>query len=709
MARVARSTTLPAILIAAALVLLAPHAVAHADLMSAEPTPNTEIDDAPQRLLLDFSEPLEDTYTQVEVLDANDTDHVERFTIPEDHRDHLEVDLSPLPDGVYTVRWQALSSADGHTTSGSYLLGVNASLTDAGTPSSPGTQDPGTGEDDQGPPPVGEGGPGEATVRGFGFLGASLAAGLPLFLLVAHGVNVPPSVRQRWSHLAIAGAGLAMLASLGLIIALSGRIDATFQTAVSTTPGQNLALRALAFATAGSLLFIGHHERGREHGLAFTAGGTLAALAGLMLTSLGSHAAAQGVGAGLAIMVDWTHQAAVAFWVSGVTALGIAGLSNTREAAGARLIRRFSPLAVASVAIIVATGLWASVDRLTSPGDLVGSLYGFALSTKVLLLVPLIALGAYHRYRLLPQLETPGNEARDVSMLRRSAFIELGLMVVVLVAAGFMATTSPPTPPDEAAPFATFDEALDADTPSPFAPDLQRSNLDTLTPDQAENVTLKLLVPDRPDQLPQGDQPVWILLTDGTSGTPRPLTDASVTLEAWMPEHGHGTNQPEVDPTHVHEGMYEGATHWMMPGAWELRFNVTLPEGDVLHYTPQLYVEQDADPLDQQAPSHAFAEDGFQVDVFVSPEPVRVGAQNLTVRVTPPAEGFPENADVVVNLQPPGGGGEGRNLDLVHWQEGTWSREDVIFTEDGTWSVLLAFQGRSTYVEDTFQVEVAPR
>lgn len=703
-----RSTPLLALLAATALLLVAPHALAHADLMSAEPEPNTQIDHAPERLLLDFSEPLEDTYTQVEVLDANETNHVERFTIPEDHRDHLEADLSPLPDGVYTVRWQALSSADGHTTSGSYLLGVNASLTDTGTPS-PGMQDPGTGGDDPGPAPVGEGGPGEATVRGLGFLGASLAAGLPLFLLVAHGIRLPPSVRHRWSYLAIAAAGLAMLASLGLILALSGRIEATLQAAISTTPGQNLGLRALTFATAGLLLLIGHHQRDGEHGLAFTAAGTLAALAGLLLTSLGSHAAAQGVNAGLAIMVDWTHQAAVAFWISGVTALGIAGLSETPEVAGARLIRRFSPLAVASVAIIVATGLWASMDRLTTPGDLVGSLYGFALSTKVLLLVPLIGLGAYHRYRLLPQLETPGHEERDVSLLRRSAFIELGLMVIVLLAAGFMATTSPPTPPDEAAPFATFEDAMDADTPGPFTPDLPRSTLETLTPSQAENVTLKLLVPDRDDELAQGGQPVWILLADARQGGPLPLTDAAVTLEAWMPEHGHGTSQPERDPVHVHEGMYEGATHWMMPGAWELRVNVTLPEGDVLHYAPRLYVEEEADPLDRREPVHAFTEDGFDVEVYIGPEPVRVGVQNVTVRVTPPAEGFPANADVVVNARAPGASGEGSTLELERWRSDAWAGEEVFFTEPGDWRILVAFQGKATYMQGEFVLPVEAR
>lgn len=691
------------------LVVLPAPASAHADLLGAEPEPNTELDAAPTRLELRFSEPLEDRFTRVEVVDANGTDHVETFTIPSQERRTLEVSVGPLPDGIHTVEWRALSSADGHTTSGSYLLAVNATL----GPTDPGGGDPGdpatapsadAGRTSQ----VEEGGPGEAIARGLAFLGASLAVGVPLFLLVTRGLSVPEPVTKAWWTLAVAGAALAALASVGLLAALAGRTQLGFQAVLTTTPGQNLGLRALAFAGAAALLAAGARWREDEAGTAAAAVGAFTATAGLLLTSLGSHAAAQGVGTGLAIAVDWTHQAAVAFWVGGVAAVGLAGWRAPAEPC-AELIRRFSPLAAASVVLIVATGTLASVDRLTTPGDLLASLYGFALSAKILLLVPLVALGAYHRYRLLPRLETGDEKQAEPRLLRRSAFLELGIMVVVLLAAGLMATTSPPTPLEQRTPFTTFDEAVAADRPGPFEPDLEHSELASLDEAEATNVTLHLLEPARIDRLDQGDQRVWLALADGTGERARPITDADVEIRAWMPAHGHGTST-ETDPVHVNEGMYEGATHWLMPGAWELRFNVTLPEGDVLHYRPTVYVEEEADPLDQREPIHAVEDGGYAIEVFVSPEPVRVGVQNFTVRVTPEEQpALPENADVVVNLEAPSSsGGEGRNVDLERWREDAWTREDAIFTEQGTWSALVALQGKGTYVQTEFELDVGP-
>lgn len=708
MPRARRPLVIAAALLATLVALAAP-ALAHADLMSAEPQPNTELDEAPTELELDFSEPLEEDYTEVQVLDGNGTDHVERFHIPDEHRDHLQAELAPLDGGVYTVQWQALSSADGHTTSGSYLLAVNASLTDAddGTPGqAPG---PDTGGSEEQGTQVGEGGPGEALLRALGFLGASLAAGVPLFSLLARGVGVPAEVSRRWWGTAVAGAGIATAAVLGVAAALAARIELPLSTALATTPGENLLIRAGLFAAALLLLLAGARWRESEHGAAFAASGALAALAGLLVTSLGSHAAADGVGTGLAITVDWVHQAAVAFWVSGVACLAIAGLSRTPVDAAAGLIRRFSPLAVASVMLIVLTGTLATVDRLTSVDDLVSSLYGFALSAKILLLVPLLALGAYHRYRLLPQLETPGHASAEVGRLRRSAFVELGIMVVVLLAAGAMTTTSPPTPLEERTPYASFDDAMGTDTPGPFAPVLADSELATLTEDEAANVTIKLLEPDRIDELSQGTQPVWIALADERGEKPTPITDADVEIEAWMPEHGHGT-EPETDPVHVHDGMYEGATNWMMGGAWELRFNVTLPQGDVLRYETTVYIGQQADPLDQRETFHVFEEDGYELAVFLSPEPVRVGVQNLTVRITPTEEpALPENADVVVNLDAPSGTGEGQSRDLERWREDAWTREGAVFTEQGEWGVLVALQGEATYVQTSFTVDVEGR
>jgi copper transport protein len=686
-----------------ALAALAAPAAAHADLMDAEPEPNTELDEAPSELSLDFSEPLEDTYTRVQVLGPNGTDHVDAFRIPADHDDHLAAGLAPLDAGVYTVQWRALSSADGHTTSGSYLLAVDAAL-GAGEVDD---TDPGGSVDSQraqaASQQVDEGGPGEALLRAAGFLGASLAAGTPLFVLLARGLPVPDRVHRRWEATAAGGAALAALASLGLAGALAGRIELGVSAALATEPGQNLLARAGLFATAGLALGLGARWRDAKVRPALLATGTLAALAGLLVTTLGSHAAAEGVGTGWTIAVDWVHQAAVAFWVAGVVALAVAALAGAPARAAAGLVHRFSPLAVASVAVIVVTGTLSSVDRLTTVGDLWASLYGFALSAKILLLVPLVALGAYHRYHLLPQLDGPET---GTSRLRRSAVLELGVMLVVLVAAGFMTTTSPPTPLDQRTPYASVDEARSADTPGPWQPDLDASQLATLTEAEAANVTVQLLQPSSIDELATGSQPVWVLVTDERGPDPEPITDADVDLQAWMPEHGHGTD-PETDPTHVHAGMYGGATTWTMEGAWQLRLNVTLPSGDVLHYESTLYVGQQADPLDQRDPLHTAEEDGYALEVFVDPRPIQRGVQNLTVRVTPTEEpALPDNADVVANLDAPSGSGEGESLELERWREDAWTAEEAIFTETGEHSLLVALQGKGTYVQTAVPIPV---
>lgn len=702
-----RSGTIAAALLVAIL-LTTGSALAHANLVGADPNPNSRVDEAPDRLHLSFSEPLEDAYTRVQVVGPNGSDHAQSFTIEEPDRRSVSVELDDVADGVYSVRWRTLSAADGHTRAGSYLLAVNASLIGGEGASNQGAPTAGSAGTADESAQIGEGGPGEAVLRGLGFLGASLAAGIPLFQLAARGLEVPSEVRRRWWGAAVAGAGTASAAVLGVAGALAVRTELPFSAALATTPGQNLAIRAGLFAAAGLLLLAGARWRESEYGPALTATGALAALAGLLVTSLGSHAAADGTGAGLSIAVDWVHQAAVAFWIGGVAALAIAGLSALPVKAAAGLIRRFSPLAVASVVLIVLTGIVASVDRLTSPADLVSSLYGFALSAKILLLLPLLALGAYHRYWLVPQLEEPGHASQEVGRLRNSAALELGLMVVVLLAAGLLTTTSPPTPPEDRAPYATFDQAMQADVPGPFSPAVEDSRLGTLEASQAANVTLRLLQPARIDQLSQGDQPVWLLLTDETGKRATPVTDADVQIQAWMPAHGHGT-QPEMHPVHVHEGMYEGATHWMMPGAWELRFDVTLPEGDVLHYNLTVYVEQKADPLDQRDPIHTASDGEFDFDVYVAPQPVTVGAQNVTVQVAPDL-GFPENASVLLNAKPPSDPyGEGETYELDRWLEDTWTREGPTFTEAGTWRLLVALQGKGAYASTSFELEVQRR
>lgn len=562
----------------AGLLLAAPPAAAHANLVSADPAPNGRVDEAPGALALRFSEPLEETYTGVEVVDGNGTDHVTSTTIVGDARTELSVALEPLDDGLYTVRWKTLSAADGHTRSGVYLLAVNASLAGPGGGAGGNGTQPGsnaTGEMDH------EAGPGdaEAAVRGLAFLGAAPAVGLPLVLLALPPLAAAAFPERRLTALAAAGGGLAAAASLGLVAFLAARIGTDLGAALGTTHGTRLAWRAGLHALGGVLLAGASLAEDDARRGALLGAGALAGTGAFVATSLAGHAAGLKAWRSLALVSDGVHQVAVAFWIAGVVTLATGTATNrARPADLAAGIRRLSPLFVAAVVLVVATGSLASWLHLAAVDDLWSTPYGWALSAKILLLLPIVGLGAYHRYRILPALqdrEGPGVRRR----LRRSAALEVGLMILVLAAAGALTNVSPPS----------------------------------ATPD--------------PGSAPGFD--------------------------------GNGTGRE--------------------PG-----------DGD-----------------DLEGVLRTTEEDGFRLEFAVRPQPVTVGAQNVTTRVTPLEGDLPANADVVLNLNPPSDPhGEGETVDLTRWRNDTWSREGPVFVESGEWRILLALQGKDTYVQDPFRLDV---
>ena len=100
---------------------LAPPALAHARLVQAVPAVNGMAMPPPTELRLTFSEAVEPSFTKVRVT-GPDKKPVATGTPSLDQNDKATVVVplaEPLPDGDYTVDWQALS-ADGHKTKGSY-------------------------------------------------------------------------------------------------------------------------------------------------------------------------------------------------------------------------------------------------------------------------------------------------------------------------------------------------------------------------------------------------------------------------------------------------------------------------------------------------------------------------------------------------------------------------------------------------------------
>jgi len=165
----------------------------------------------------------------------------------------------------------------------------------------------------------------------------------------------------------------------------------------------------------------------------------------LLTRSLGSRSAglAEWV---LPVAADWLHLTAAAFWLGGVAYLALVlvplalrhGLIGELGAA----VERFSPLAVAAVAVIGLTGLMQSAGFLGGYDDLVNSAYGQALLAKSVGFIALIALGAFHQFAIGPRLRlwrARAARAGDAAQrFRLSLAVEAALGLGALAAAAAM-------------------------------------------------------------------------------------------------------------------------------------------------------------------------------------------------------------------------------------------------------------------------------
>jgi copper transport protein len=105
----------------------------------------------------------------------------------------------------------------------------------------------------------------------------------------------------------------------------------------------------------------------------------------------------------------------------------------------ASLVNSFSPIALASATIVVASGVIASWVHLETLSALWKTAYGQVLLVKLLLVLIALTIGAYNFRRVQPQL---ANETGSVR-LKRSAGIELSVGFLILIVTGFLTGISP--------------------------------------------------------------------------------------------------------------------------------------------------------------------------------------------------------------------------------------------------------------------------
>lgn len=480
--------------------LISPSAAfAHAKLLRSEPKHNSKLEQPPKLIELWFNEELEAGFNAIEVKDAQG----KRFdrgevTLAEGGK-KAQVELQDLPAGTYTVEWKALSS-DEHTLKGKFTFTVAAAAAPAAAEATPTAQ---TAEGQQPAPPADSGAQGETSteasageegspitatdslVRWLGYLAMmTLLGGFASRLFV-----LGPALREAGGDDAGRGDGAeraawhrSILLSWVSVIALilSVLLALVFQSSAVHGVGLGEALAPSRLAAviaetgygkswlvqaAGSALLLVvvillwrqvRRDPSGEHKGLWWAG--LAASALLMFgPSLTGHAAVAAKHFRLATVSDWLHLVAGGAWVGGLFHLALTLPPALRQLdAGrrtrslARVIARFTRVALPSVALLSLAGLYNAYAHLGGVRALWATPYGQTLIVKVLLVLAMLVLGAVNGFRFGPRAERlagdAGNDQGRTELERgfgRSVKVEAALGVLVLLVTAFLVFVTP--------------------------------------------------------------------------------------------------------------------------------------------------------------------------------------------------------------------------------------------------------------------------
>jgi copper transport protein len=425
---------------------------AHANLVRAEPDVDAVVRQAPNWLRLWFSEPMEADFSAVTLRSADGTEvpGVSSRVTPANPRE-MEVTLPTLAPGSYVVAWRTLSTLDGHTARGSYSLRIGEAAASAEPVATT-------------PPAEATGGtPWEALARWLGAFGLALVLGG----LVFRAWVLTPALPDHRSAAALAAADrrLARLLVAGWILLLTAtlaQLVLQLQAAGGSPPAFLFATRAgrLWLLRLGLVAALGMVvDTGRRVGWRQLAWPGVALAGGIsLLASLNSHAAAVTPGSDVAVAADWLHIMAVATWIGGLVALvsllpaAVAALAPSDQAAArAQAVGRFSALAIGCVAVMLGSGLYLAWVHVGGIAPLTGTLYGLSLGVKLVLVLPLLALGAFNLLYARPRLTraaardpaSDGTAGQSGRPLQRAARGEILLGVLVLLTAGWVASLPP--------------------------------------------------------------------------------------------------------------------------------------------------------------------------------------------------------------------------------------------------------------------------
>lgn len=153
-----------------------------------------------------------------------------------------------------------------------------------------------------------------------------------------------------------------------------------------------------------------------------------------------SHAASRMDHRALLLALTAAHHLGMAAWIGALLFLLLVLRTEPEPEIARAMARRFSPMAVTGVALLVGAGAGLSWFYAGSWRGMWGTSYGLLLSTKIVLTMMILALGAANYFAIRQAGDT---DSFFLRRLRRFGEVELAVAFTVLVAAASLTAQTP--------------------------------------------------------------------------------------------------------------------------------------------------------------------------------------------------------------------------------------------------------------------------
>jgi copper transport protein len=425
------------------LLLTAPAAWAHAQLVGTTPTDRAALDRAPSSVRLEFDDHVQ-LGSGIDVRQNGGGSVLAGDPAITDRGRVLVLPLkAALEKGDYSVRWQIISD-DGHPVNGVLAFSVGTGVPPAGADLSAASNAPPRAD---------------LIARWLLLLGILATAGAAVFRELVwrpalERAQLTDEARTELARRERLRTSLLLAGGFYLLVVGASIAVLHIPSNSATRFGHTMEI-AIAFAGAGVITAIVVALTAAT-GLGVSVSRLFVAVPAVaLLPAFGGHSL-EGSYRPLKVVSDVTHMVASATWFGGLLELAIVmplvavvATPAVRAPLYAELARRFSLVALVSVIVLVGSGVVRALLAFGSLDELWSTAYGATILIKTALLAVLIVLGAMNRSRFVPALSDSSGSAPGVlvrfAQFRKNMVSEIAVLVALAAAVALLTDLPPPS------------------------------------------------------------------------------------------------------------------------------------------------------------------------------------------------------------------------------------------------------------------------